>query len=140
MTPVAHVGYGSQVAAGFITPVLTIVSVGAFWLMVYAVISLASTGAVRGWQLPADVPLWLALVAMIFAYSALVWPLHAVRRASYYHLGGQEHARYAAFDGLMSTILGLAIIWAAYRYSPDIREWLRHLPDAWHNVVASFRS
>ena len=132
--------YGSQVAAGFMTPILTLVSVAAFWAMVYAAVSLASTGAVHGWPLPETVPLWLGLVGLLFLYNAIVWPLHAARRASYHRLGGPDHARYEAFDGVMSTLLGVAIVWAAYRYSPDIREWLRHLPDAWHNVVASFRS
>lgn len=132
--------YGSQLAAGFVTPVLTILSVAAFWLAVYAAISLASTGAVRGWHLPADVPLWLGLLGLLFVYSALVWPLHAARRASYFHLGGSEYWRYQAFDGFMSAILGIAIVWAAYHYNPEVREWLRHLPDAWHNVAGSFRS
>jgi hypothetical protein len=132
--------YGSQIAAGFVTPLLTIGSVLAFWAMVYGVLSLASTGTVRGWQLPADVPLWLGVLGLMFAYSALMWPLKAARRASYYRLGGPDFGHYEAFDGVMSTILGLAIVWAAYHYNPDIREWLRHLPDAWHNVVASFRS
>jgi phage shock protein PspC (stress-responsive transcriptional regulator) len=132
--------YGSQVAAGFMTPILTLASVAAFWAMVYAAVSLASTGSVHGWRLPETVPLWLGLVALLFLYNAIMWPLHAARRASYHRLGGPDHARYEAFDGVMSTLLGVAIVWVAYRYSPDIREWLRHLPDAWHNVVASFRS
>ena len=136
----APVTYGSQVAAGFLTPMLTLVSVAAFWAMVYAVVSLASTGAVHGWTLPGNVPLWLALVALLFLYNALMWPLHAARRASYYRLGGPDYGRYEAFDGLMSTLLGLAVVWAAYRYNPEIREWLRHLPEAWANVVASFKS
>jgi phage shock protein PspC (stress-responsive transcriptional regulator) len=138
--PPAPGSYGSQVAAGFMTPILTLASVAAFWAMVYAAVSLASTGAVQGWHLPETVPLWLGLVSLLFLYNAIVWPLHAARRASYHRLGGPDYARYEAFDGVMSTLLGVAIVWAAYRYSPDIREWLRHLPDAWHNVVASFRS
>ena len=132
--------YGSQVAAGFMTPILTLTSVAAFWAMVYAAVSLASTGAVHGWQLPDTVPLWLGLVSLLFLYNAIVWPLHAARRASYHRLGGPDYARYEAFDGVMTTLLGVAIVWAAYRYSPDVRAWLQHLPDAWHNVVASFRS
>jgi len=74
--------YGSQVAAGFMTPILTLASVAAFWAMVYAAVSLASTGAVHGWQLPETVPLWLGLVGLLFLYNAIVWPLHAARRAS----------------------------------------------------------
>ena len=132
--------YGSQVAAGVVTPILTLASVVAFWAMIYAAVSLASTGAVYGWQLPNTVPLWLGLVGLLFLYNALIWPLHAARRASYYRLGGPDYARYEAFDGMMSTLLGVAIVWLAYRYKPEVREWLRHLPDAWHNVVASFRS
>jgi phage shock protein PspC (stress-responsive transcriptional regulator) len=138
--PTWPVAYGSQVAAGIMTPVLTLLSVGAFWLTVYAVMSLANTGTIRGWHLPADMPLWLGIVALLFLYGAVVWPLHAARRASYYYLGGPDFARYEAFDGLMSTILAVAIVWAAYHYRPEVREWIRHVPDAWHNVVASFKA
>ena len=127
--------YGSQVVAGFMTPVLTVLSVGAFWMMIYALLSLAATSAVLGWRLPANVPLWLGLLGLLFLYSILAGPLHAARRASYRYVGGP----YEAFDGLMSAVLGVAIVWSAYHYSPEIREWLRHLPDAWHNVAASFK-
>ncbi len=128
----APVTYGSQVAAGFMTPMLTLVSVAAFWAMVYAVVSLASTGAVHGWQLPGNVPLWLALVGV--AVSLQRADVATARRATGVVLSPRRTRlrRYEAFDGLMSTLLGIAIVWAAYRYSPEIREWLRHLPDAWH--------
>ena len=138
--PAESTTYGSQVAAGFMTPVLTLVSASAFWLMVYAALSLANTSAVRGWSLPEVVPLWMALIILFFAYHALVAPLRFWRHASYYRLGGPDHARYQAFDGMMQTVLGIAIVWTAYHYSPEIREWLRHLPDAWRNVAASFKS
>jgi phage shock protein PspC (stress-responsive transcriptional regulator) len=132
--------YGAQVAAGFMTPILSLISVGAFWLMVYAVMSLASTNAVFGWHLPADVPLWLGLVGVLCIYNALVWPMHAAKRASYVRLGGPDFGRYEAFDGIISTALGVAIVWSAYHYSPNVQQWLHHLPDAWHNVVASVRT
>lgn len=136
--PTAVPSYAGQVAAGVMTPVLTVIRVSAFWLMVYAALSLANTRAVYGWALPAGVPLWMALLILFFAYHALVAPLRFWRHLSYYSLGGPNHARYQAFDGLMSAVLGIAIIWTAYHYSPEIREWLRHLPDAWHNIAASF--
>ena len=132
--------YGSQVALGVMTPVATILSVSAFWALAYAALSLANTGGIRGWSLPAGVPLWLGLLGLLLAYHALVWPVHMWRRTSHYRLSGPGHAGYQVFDGLMSTVVGLAIVWAAYHYRPEVREWLQHLPGAWHNVVTSFRS
>jgi phage shock protein PspC (stress-responsive transcriptional regulator) len=134
------VSYGSRVALGVTTPVATVVSVCAFWAMAYIALSLASTGAVHGWTLPAGVPLWLGLLGLLFFYNALVWPLHFWRKTSYYRLAGPDHAGYQAFDGLMSVVAGIAIVWAAYHYRPEVREWLQHLPEAWHNVVASFNA
>ena len=132
--------YGSQVVAGFMTPVFTIISVGAFWFMLFAALSLSQTRGVYHWTMPDGIPLWMGLLVLFFAYQAIVAPLRFWRHASYYRLGGPDHARYQALDGIMSMILSIAIVWTAYHYSPELREWLRHLPDAWHNIAASFRS
>ena len=48
-------------------------------------------------------------------------------------------ATFAALDGLTSAIVSVAIVWTAYHYMPEIREWLHRLPEAWQNVAASFR-
>jgi phage shock protein PspC (stress-responsive transcriptional regulator) len=138
--PAPAASYGSQVAAGIMTPLLTMVSVAAFWLTAYAVVSLASTGAVHGWPLPPDVPLWLGILGVVVVYQLFIWPIHLVRRASYYHLGGPDHAKFAALDGLIAISIGLAVVWGAFHYNPEVREWLRHIPEAWHNVVTSFKS
>ncbi|MFN7982821.1 MAG: PspC domain-containing protein [Vicinamibacterales bacterium] len=131
--------YGEQVALGVTTPVATLFSVAAFWALAYAALSLANTGAILGWPLPAGVPLWVGLIGLLCIYSSLVWPLRLWRRASFYRLAGPDHARYHAVDGLMSVVAGLAIFWAAYHYRPEVREWIQHLPEAWNNVVVSFR-
>lgn len=131
--------YGAQVALGFTTPLATLLSVAAFWALAYAALALANTGAVLGWPLPAGIPLWVGLLGLLLVYNALIWPLHLWRRVSYYRIAGPEHAHYHAFDGLMSVVAGIAIVWAAYHYRPEVRDWLQHLPEAWNNVVASFR-
>ena len=138
-TPTTPSSYGAQVAVGFATPLATLISVAAFWALAYAALSLANTGAVLGWTLPAGVPLWVGLLGIFVIYNALVWPLHLWRRVSYYQLAPPHHATHHAFDGLMSVVAGVAIVWAAYHYRPEVREWIQHLPDAWRNVVASFK-
>ena len=132
--------YGSQIAMGFMTPLFTIISVGAFWFMLFAALSLTQTRGIYHWSMPDGVPLWIGLLVLFLLYQAVVAPLRFWRHASYYRLGGLDHGRYQALDGMISTILSLAIVWTAYHYSPELREWLRHLPDAWRNIAASFRS
>jgi len=138
-TATAPSSYGAQVALGFTTPLATLFNVSAFWAFAYAVLSLANTGGILGWPLPAGIPLWVGLLGLLLLYNAVVWPLHLWRRFSHYRLAGADHARYQAFDGLMSLVAGITIVWAAYHYRPEVREWLQHLPEAWRNVVASFK-
>lgn len=138
--PPSTAPYGMQVVSGVMTPVLTLISVTAFWLMLFAALSLAQTRGVYHWSLPEGIPLWIALLVLFLAYQAIVSPMRFWRHASYYRLGGLSHGQYHAVDGMIAAMLSLAIVWTAYQYSPELREWLHHLPEAWRNVVASFRS
>ena len=64
------------------------------------------------------------------------FPLQAARRGSYYALAGRHYGMVAAFDGLMSLGFGILVVWLAYRYVPEVREFMQTLPDVWE----SFRS
>jgi phage shock protein PspC (stress-responsive transcriptional regulator) len=127
-------GYGTQVFAGFMVPILSIVSAAFFWVWMYAMVSLVTTHEVFGQALPDDVPLWGGLVALVFGYHAFAWPLHAARRGSYYALAGRHYAMIAAFDGVMSLGFGIAIVWLGYHYVPEVREFIQTLPDVWDSM------
>ena len=47
----------------------------------FAVLSLVATRAVIGFHLLGEMPLWLGLIGLFFAYGILTWPLRAVNRA-----------------------------------------------------------
>ena len=94
-------------------------------------ISLVTTHEVFGQPLPDDIPLWGGVLILVFVYQALAWALHAARRGSYYALAGRHYGMVAAFDGLMSLGFGILIVWLAYQYMPEVREFIRTLPDIW---------
>ena len=131
--------YGSPASAGAVAPFLSTLNIVLFFAATYAVVSLALTDAIRGWPLPNGIPLWLGIVGVLIAYNVTVTPVRLARRASYRTLGGPMKATFAALDGLTSAVVSVAIVWTAYHYMPEIREWLHRLPEAWQNVVASFR-
>ena len=115
-------------------PVLTLVSVALFWLLLFAIFSLVTRQELFGELLPDDVPLWVGIVVLVIVYQAIAWPLHMLRRSSYYMIGGAYHGTVAAFDGLLSLAFVLAGLWAAFTYLPEVRELLRQIPD----IVRSF--
>jgi phage shock protein PspC (stress-responsive transcriptional regulator) len=126
--PPAAVGYGTRVAAGLMVPVLTLLSVALFWLMLFAIFSLVTQADVFGVVLPDDVPLWVGIVIVVLVYQAVAWPLHMLRRSSYYVIGG-PYGTVAALDGLLSLAFVVAGIWLAFRYLPEVHELLQTLPD-----------
>jgi phage shock protein PspC (stress-responsive transcriptional regulator) len=129
-------GYAARMLAGVVVPVLSIVSAALFWLSAYAVLALVATRDVFGVELPEDVPLWAAILVVVFLYQSIAWPLHASRRAAYQALGGPHHAMVAALDGLLSVGVGLLVVWFGYHYVPEVREFLRTLPDVWSSLRA----
>ncbi len=95
-------------------PILTLVSIGLFWLWLFAIFSLATRQEVFGQPLPDDMPLWLGFVLLIVLYQVVAWPIHMARRSSYYALGGAYHSSIAALDGLLSLVFVMLGIWLAF--------------------------
>lgn len=114
--------------AGFMVPILSIVSAVFFWVCAYGVLSLVTAREAFGILMPDDVPLWVGIVVLLFVYQSVAWPLHAARRASYQALGGPHHASVAALDGMLSLGIALLVVWFAYNNVPAVREFLRALP------------
>jgi phage shock protein PspC (stress-responsive transcriptional regulator) len=138
-TDLPPLGYGARVLAGVMVPLLSIVSAICFWIWIYALVSLSTSRQVFGIALPADIPLWMGLVALVFAYQFVAWPLHAARRGSYWALGGR-HRDVAALEGIMSIGFGLVIVWIAYRYSPAVREIVRVIPDVVRSLIETLKN
>jgi len=130
----AAAGYTTRVLVGMMMPVLTLVSIGLFWLWLFAIVSLVTRQEVFGQPLPEDMPLWLGFVILIVVYQVVAWPIHMARRSSYWALGGAYHGTLAALDGLLSVVFLMLGIWLAFHYVPEVREFLQRLPD----VLRSF--
>jgi phage shock protein PspC (stress-responsive transcriptional regulator) len=131
----APAAYTTRVFVGVMMPVLTLMSIGLFWLWLFAIVTLVTRQEVFGQPLPEDVPLWLGFVILIVIYQVVAWPIHMARRSSYWALGGAYHGTIAALDGLLSVVFLMLGIWLAFHYVPEVREFLQHLPD----VIRSFR-
>jgi len=134
MAAAPPVGYAARIVAGFMVPVLTLVSAMFFWFWVYAVLSLVTTREAFGVLLPEDVPLWAGVLILVLVYQSVAWPLKTARRASYEALGGPHHAAVAALDGILSVAVAVLVVWFGYRYVPDVRELLHSLPEAWDRM------
>ena len=135
--PAMAAGYGTRILAGVMVPLLSIVSAMFFWISAYIALTLITTREALGVVVPEDVPIWVGLVILFFLYQSLAWPMHAARRAAYQALGGPHHAAVAALDGLVSVALGVFVVWFAYHQIPEVREFLRTLPDVWESFQQS---
>ena len=96
-------------------------SVALFWALLFAIFSLVTQQEVLGQPLPDEVPLWLGIVILVVVYQAIAWPLHTIRRSSYYTIGGVHHGALAAMDGVLSLSLSIFAFWVAIHYLPELR-------------------
>jgi len=126
-----HYSYATRIGAGLMIPLFSFASVVAFLTFGYAFASLVMSREAFGYPLPIDLPLWLGLLALFFAYNAVSWPLHAVRRASYYAVGGYHYGMVAAWDGLLWVGFALLIGWIAYQTVPEVHDLVNAHPGFW---------
>jgi hypothetical protein len=131
--PEPQPGYGAQVAAGIMLPLLGIVSALLTVVWVIALVSLLTTGEIFGWELPQDTPAWIGVLALVAVYAVVNWPLRAARYASYRTV--THPGWFAVWDGLLWLGMVALLSWLAFRYVPAVRELIHDLPQRWSDLI-----
>jgi phage shock protein PspC (stress-responsive transcriptional regulator) len=139
-----RVGYTGQVFAGLMIPVLAVLSGALFFAGLVALVTLATTGALFGVAVTA-VPLWVAILILIFVYNALAWPLQHARRSAYFVTGGHHtYPWVAAWDGILRIGFFCLVAWFAYRYVPAVHDFIAHFNEnvqlMWNNIQQSWHT
>jgi hypothetical protein len=127
-------GYGAQVAAGIVLPLVGVISAALTVVCLVGVVSLLVTGDVLSWRLPLDVPPWAAILALVAAYAIVTAPLRALRYASYDALGPRR-GRFAFWDGVLRLSLVILALWIAARWVPGVDELFHELFRDWNGVT-----
>jgi len=119
-------GYGAQVAAGVVLPIVSVISAALTVACAVPVVSILVTGEVLGWRLPLDVPPWAAILALVAAYALLTAPLRAVRHATYDALGPRRGG-VVFWDGVLRLALVVLALWFVVRFVPGADDLFRSL-------------
>jgi len=137
-----HWGAGAPSGVGFALPLFSVLHGALAIAWVGTLISLLATHTVFGTALPAGVPVWVAVLLLLFVYGFLVWPLKAARRAFYYGgCGGPPWAWpfVCAVDVLVWMAVAVVVVWLAIRYMPLAHEAIRNLPPVVHEAVNNIK-
>jgi hypothetical protein len=129
---------GAWVGMGFTLMLLRWVRLACFALAFYAIYSLITHGGVFGWTLPADIPVWLGIVAVCLVYQFLTWPIKLLRHSACgprWGWGGYS----SPLDGLVWLCFLLALVWVADHHSPAFHAWLQDLPPVIHRTADQVR-
>lgn len=132
--------WAAHPGAGLALPIMSLLHGVLVIAWLCTLISLLSTGAIFGIALPAGVPVWVAVIVLMFAYGMLVWPLKAARRAFYF--GAAPGAPFALFC-LMDAVIWIAVVgvllWLALHYFPQARDAVQNIPAVVHDMVNTIR-
>ena len=133
----ANVGQNmSPAARGAMTiflPIAAIIGAIVFVGWAFAMMSLITQHTIFGWGLPHGMPLWVGIVALIFAYLLISAPLKAVRH-------GGQHGYHPGWRTLHSVVWICAVVllfWAAYTFFPGVRELVDSLTWAANLTVST---
>jgi phage shock protein PspC (stress-responsive transcriptional regulator) len=121
-----------------VLPLFGLVQFVLFFIMIAVLVSLVNTGEVLGWELDPDVPVWAAALIVLVAYQILASPFRAVQQW-YAHAGEGQPAAYAFWNAVISLVALAAIVWIASDHIPEIREFLRRLPDVVRDFIWTVR-
>lgn len=122
--------YTPHPASGLLLPVFTLIEVAFLIAMVLAIVSLVNTGAVFGWVPPPSIPLWAGILILFVIYQIAVSPFRAARHAYTMSLGPA-----AVWNPLFGWVIFAVVAWLAYANVPEVREFVRHLPQIVHDVT-----
>ena len=123
--------------AGISLPVVAIVNSALFVAWILVMISAAVTGAVFGWQLPADLPLWGSLLILFVMYLVITAPLRAARHGAHY-AWGPYYGPWAALSSVFWIGFTELFFWLAYHHIPQVHALLDQLPEFWQKRQLSF--
>jgi phage shock protein PspC (stress-responsive transcriptional regulator) len=130
-------GYGARVAAGLLLPLIGVISAVVTVAFLIALVSLLTAGGIVDWQLPPDVPPWVAIVALVAGYALIAAPLRAVRYASYEALGPRR-GWFVFWDGVLWLALVVLAWWLAATYVPGVGDFIQDLFHDWRGVRVDF--
>ncbi len=112
-------------------------------LMLCAVVTLLATGKVLGAALPLSLPVWLALLLLLFVYGMVSWPLKAARRAFYHGaFSGPPWTWSAALaiDWLIWLAVVALLLWLAFQHLPTLQDALQNVPAVAREAAQSIRT
>ena len=127
---------------GFTLPFLSLFQGAAKILWICALISLLATGAVFGVALPANVPVWIAVLVLFVAYGIVAGPLKIARRACYYNMGrpGPTWSAIFLLDSMVWVIVVVALLWLAFHHFPQVNDAIRAIPSMIHQAADDIRN
>jgi phage shock protein PspC (stress-responsive transcriptional regulator) len=136
-------GYAGQVLAGVVVAVLAIANTVLDCAVFAAIVLLASTGSLLGWQLPQDIPLWIAILIIILVFSAVTSPLRQLRKAIFRYNNGPDTQWMFATYQLLTLGVWVVVGLLAYKHFPEVREFFGNFIWNWqlmmNNIAESFR-
>ena len=126
-------GYGAQVAAGFVLPLVSLGTAALTVACLVPVASLVATGEVLGFGLPLGIPAWVAILALVAAYALVTAPLRAVRHATYESLGPRR-GWFVFWDGVLRFAFVVLALWIVTRLLPGVDDMFRGLFQDWRDT------
>lgn len=126
----------------FTLPVLSVLQGIATVLWICAFISLLATGMIFGRALPANVPVWVAAIFLLFIYGIVVGPMKAARRAYYWSLGETPWAFpvIALVDTVVWIVVALVLLCLAIHYFPELRQAMESVPTVAQDAANGVKS
>lgn len=133
----APIGPFGHVLAGITLPVFAIVNAALLAAWILVIISAVMTGAIFGWPLSADLPLWGSLLILCAIYFALISPLRTARHGAYLAWGPYDQM-WSALSSVFWLGFTPLFLWLAYQHLPQVHALLDQLPSFWQKRRMSF--
>jgi phage shock protein PspC (stress-responsive transcriptional regulator) len=139
-TPGRPFAYAPPPWAGPLLPVFALIHFALFVTMAAMMVSLVNTGAILGWPLPPNVPVWAGALMLLVGYQIVVSPIRAVHHWSWQLRGDGQPGAYALWNAAI-WLIGMALVmWIGSNHIPEIREFLQRLPPLVREFAEAMRN
>lgn len=129
--------YETPITAGALVmmPIFGMIKVLLFVAFIVALVGVTTQGLLFAWALPSTIPLWAAVVGLVVVYKMLSAPFSLANFGP-----GRHYRAWRVKSGVLETAITVFAFWFAYQNIPEVRHFVRELPESISMLVEWIRS
>jgi phage shock protein PspC (stress-responsive transcriptional regulator) len=120
-----HMSAAGRAVSAIFVPIAALIGALLFVGFILGLFELIAVQSIFGWDLPHGIPLWVAIIGLVFTYAIASMVVRTLRYGA--GQGTVRHPGWAVLHGVVWLCSTLLLFWVAYTFIPGVHELMDQL-------------